>query len=327
MRYLIMKIVVGFMLYGCVASANIVENEEVQSFINEMVSKHGFDGTKLRDVISQAKVSGSVLEAIARPAETLPWYKYRPIFLQPDRVRLGVEFMKKQQANLAKAEKAYGVPREIITAILGVETRYGRNTGNYRVLDSLVTLAFHYPKRAGFFRGELEQFLLLTREQGLDPREVTGSYAGAMGISQFISSSYRNYAVDFDVDGKTDIWHDPADAIGSVANYFKMHGWERGGQIVFRARTEGDRYLQIPEGGQQPDIRAGDLAEYGVYPVSSIDPDTMVKVVRLEAKDGDELWLGLQNFYVITRYNHSPLYAMAVFQLSREILNQYKTES
>ena len=327
MRSLIMKIVVGFMLYGCVASANIVENEDIQSFIEEMVSKHGFDKAELSELISHAKVSDTILEAISRPAEELPWYRYRPIFLKPERVRLGVEFMKKQQAVLAKAEQAYGVPPEIITAIIGVETRYGSNTGGYRVIDSLVTLAFHYPKRAGFFRSELEQFLLLTREQSLDPREVTGSYAGAMGITQFISSSYRNYAVDFDIDGKTDIWHDPADAIGSVANYFKMHGWERGEQIAFRARAEGQRYLQIAEGGQAPDIRVGDLAGYGVYPDTSLDPDTMVKLLRFETKDGDELWIGLKNFYVITRYNHSPLYAMAVFQLSREILNLYNSES
>lgn len=316
------------MLYGCVASANIAENEDMQNFINGMVSKHGFNEAELVDVISRAKVSEVVLAAISRPAEILPWYKYRPIFLQSDRIRLGAEFMKEHQSALAKAEKAYGVPREIITAIIGVETRYGRNTGKYKVIDSLVTLAFHYPKRAGFFRGELEQFLLLTREQNLDPHKITGSYAGAMGISQFISSSYRNYAVDFDIDGKTDIWNNTADAIGSIANYFKMHGWKPGEEVAFRARQEGDRYLRMVNGDQSPDIRAGDLAGYGVYPAVSLDPDTLVKVMRFETEGGgDEIWLGLQNFYVITRYNHSPLYAMAVFQLSREILNQYNSKS
>ena len=234
--------------------------------------------------------------------------------------------MKENRLVLDKAEKAYGVPREIITAIIGVETRYGRNTGRYKVIDSLVTLAFHYPKRAGFFRSELEQFLLLTREQGLDPLEVTGSYAGAMGISQFISSSYRNYAVDFDIDGKTDIWNNPSDAIGSVANYFKMHGWKPGKQIAFRARAEGDQYLQELDGDLLPDKKVRDLAEYGIYPVTPVNPDTMVKLLRFETREGDELWLGLQNFYVITRYNHSPLYAMAVFQLAMEILNQYNSE-
>ena len=325
MRYSV-RILAGFMLYGCVASANIAANEDIQNFINEMAGKHGFDKTALSDILGQAKVSDTILAAISKPAETLPWYKYRPIFLQPDRIRQGVAFMKEHRSILSRAEQAYGVPREIITAI-GVETRYGKNTGGFRVIDSLVTLAFHYPKRSGFFRGELEQFLLLTREQGLNPLEVTGSYAGAMGISQFISSSYRNYAVDFDIDGKTDIWHNPADAIGSVANYFRMHGWKAGGQIAFRARAEDNRYLQIVDGDLLPDTRAGDLTAYGVYPVVSLEPDTMVKLLRFEKKEGDELWLGLENFYVITRYNHSPLYAMAVFQLSREILNQYNSES
>ena len=217
MRFLIIKLLAGGLLYGCIASANISNNKEIQQFINEMVSKHGFDKAELVDVIARARVSDTVLEAISRPAEALPWYKYRPIFLQQDRIRQGVKFMQKHKTVLDKAEKAYGVPREIITAIIGVETRYGRNTGRYKVIDSLVTLAFYYPKRSRFFRGELEQFLLLSREQDLDPHEVTGSYAGAMGISQFISSSYRNFAVDFDIDGKTDIWNNPTDAIGSVA--------------------------------------------------------------------------------------------------------------
>jgi len=227
---------------------------------------------------------------------------------------------------LAQAEGEYGVPGEIITAVIGVETRYGGQKGGYKVIDSLSTLAFFYPKRSDFFLRELEQFLLMTREQDLDPHTVMGSYAGAMGIPQFISSSYRNYAVDFDDDGRIDIWSNTADAIGSVANYFKVHGWEREGEVIVAAKVKGREYKEVFSGGLEPHIRAGKLTDYGIFPVSPLDADDRVKLLELELSRGREHWLGLHNFYVITRYNHSALYAMAVYQLSKKIKEEYQTK-
>ncbi|MEX2523518.1 MAG: lytic murein transglycosylase B [Gammaproteobacteria bacterium] len=308
------------------ASANILERDDVQVFINNMASQHSFDSNQLEEVFRNVRISDSVLEAISRPAEALPWYKYRPIFIRADRIRLGAEFMEEYGGLLARAEKEYGVPEEIITAVIGVETRYGGHKGGYKVIDSLATLAFFYPKRSDFFRRELEQFLLMTREQKMDPHEVMGSYAGAMGIPQFISSSYRNYAVDFDDDGKIDIWSNPVDAIGSVANYFRIHGWKKGKQVIVPASVKGEQYEQVLSNGLKPHIRAGELPDHGVYARSPLKADEQVKLLEFELSDGKEYWLGLHNFYVITRYNHSALYAMAVYQLSQEIKKHYQVK-
>jgi membrane-bound lytic murein transglycosylase B len=300
--------------------ADIHHEQDVQNFINEMVEKHGFDKDRLNTVFSKVKISSSILDAISRPAESLPWYKYRQIFIRNDRIQLGRKFIEKNKELLISAEKEYGVPPEIIAAIIGVETRYGNNTGAYKVIDSLVTLGFNYPKRANFFRSELEQFLLLVREQGLDPNSVMGSYAGAMGIPQFISSSYRNYAVDFDNDGLIDIWENPADAIGSVANYFKMHGWERGQDITFNVVVTGNNYEEVLGNSLAPDRTFKELKHYGISTNAPIADDVSAKLLMYELEKGEEFWLGLNNFYVITRYNHSALYAMAVYQLAQEIL-------
>lgn len=324
-----LKVVVKIPLILCLlfvmdTSAGILERDDVQVFIKEMSERHGFDPDKLRDVFRSVTISERVLEAISRPAESLPWYKYRSIFVRPDRIRLGVDFMSENRDLLKRAEDEYGVPMEIITAIIGVETRYGGHKGGYKVIDSLSTLAFFYPKRAEFFRSELEQFLLLAREQDLDPRSVTGSYAGAMGIPQFISSSYRNYAVDFDDDGRIDIWSNPADAIGSVANYFKLHDWRRGDTIAVPASVKGEEYTRILGDGLEPDVRVRELPDYGVFPSRTVNDNEMVRLLELEQAEGSDFWLGLHNFYVITRYNHSALYAMAVYQLSRAISENYQ---
>ena len=304
--------------------AQELDKDSIQKFIIQMESIHNFDKNKLEGIFNQAKYSGRVIEAITRPAEALPWYKYRPIFLQPDRVKQGKEFWEQNKQTLARAEAIYGVPAEIIVAIIGVETRYGKFKGNDRVLDALSTLAFHYPKRSDFFRAELEQFLLLTRDQNLDPNSITGSYAGAMGIPQFISSSYRNFAVDFDSDNKIDIWNNPADAIGSVANYFKQHGWNTGEDIAVRAEVIGNKVLDVNNKDLKPDINLSDVTEYGVKPLETPANDLKLKILSFENREGYEIWLGFNNFYVITRYNRSPLYAMAVYQLSEEITSMYK---
>jgi membrane-bound lytic murein transglycosylase B len=313
---------ISLFLAACssVATApDLSQRAEVRAFIAAMAQRHGFDPAQLETWFKAARVRGDIIDAISRPAESKPWYQYRPIFLQAARIEGGVEFWNRHARELERAEQIYGVPPQIITAILGVETRYGSRQGAYRVMDSLVTLAFDYPPRAAFFKDELEQYLLLTREEGVDPLSLTGSYAGAMGQTQFISSSYRRYAVDFDGDGKRDLWNNSADAIGSVANYFKEHGWERGGAVAVPV-TVGGAYTQtLVDKGLKPSLRVLDLKRQGIKVTDSLPEDDMVSLIELEQKDGPEYWMGLQNFYVITRYNHSPLYAMAVYQLSEEI--------
>jgi membrane-bound lytic murein transglycosylase B len=299
--------------------AEVHNGEEVDGFIMEMVDKHGFDRGQLESLFEEAALSNTILETISRPAEALPWYRYRKIFLRNDRIQLGKKYLDENREILESASREYGVPPEIITAIIGVETRYGNNTGSFRVLDSLVTLGFGYPRRASFFRKELEQFLLLSREQGMDPLSIKGSYAGAMGIPQFISSSFRHYAVDFDGDGKIDIWNNTADAIGSVANYFSVHGWNTGGQVAVRTSVSGDNFNHLIDGSLAPERTLEDLSNSGVNIPEHVPATTNVTLLEYELENGNEYWVGFKNFYVITRYNHSPLYAMAVYQLAREI--------
>lgn len=301
------------------AQAGLEQEPEIRAFIAEMQAKHGFSEAELNALFSQAEMLPSVIEAMDRPAEARPWFQYRPIFLTEARIAAGVEFWRQYSDVLARAAQTYGVAEEVILAILGVETRYGVHTGRFRVLDSLVTLAFYYPKRAAFFRSELEQFLLLTREEKIDPLQTRGSYAGAMGMPQFISSSYRHYAVDFDGDGRRDLLNSPADAIGSVANYFSKHGWENGKPVVAVVRVTGDRYKNLLNQGMKPTIQTDELANYDIEPVDSLTAKATVALVEVQQQNALEYWLGYNNFYVITRYNRSPLYAMAVHQLSREL--------
>lgn len=323
MQKIIKTTLLIIMMNSGYTAAQSLDQKEISNFIDHMVATHQYDRAQLETVFSQTNRSERVLTAISRPAEALPWYKYRSIFIQQNRINQGLAFWEKHKDLLARAEKEYGVPAEIIVAIIGVETMYGANTGKDRVMDALATLAFHYPKRAAFFRSELEHFLLLTREQNVDPLSLKGSYAGAMGMPQFISSSYRHYAVDFDGDGKIDIWNNPADAIGSVANYFKVHGWTLGQKVVVSGSAAGDKYRQALNDDLKPGLNADTLHTYGILIDEEIPPGINVKVLSLEGPDGEEIWVGLNNFYVITRYNRSPLYAMAVYQLSQEILGKY----
>lgn len=311
---------VSILLVACTSAPTVAElppRDDVRAFMADMVRRHHFDRAQLKDWFDQARLRDDIIDAISRPAESKPWYEYRPIFLQQSRIEDGVAFWNANAALLERAERVYGVPPQIITAILGVESRYGRHQGGYRVMDSLVTLAFNYPPRAAFFKSELEQYLLLAREEGVDPLSLTGSYAGAMGQPQFISSSYRRYAIDFDGDGKRDLWRNTADAVGSVANYFKVHGWERGGAVA--VAVSGGAYVTLADKGLKPSLRVAGLKRHGVRLQADLPDDTLAALIELEQKGGKEYWLGLQNFYVITRYNHSPLYAMAVYQLSEEI--------
>ncbi len=295
---------------------------QVAEFVAEMTRDYGFAGEQLVDLFREVNRKQSILDAISRPAERVkPWKEYRPIFITPARIQKGVSFWNQHAEALARAEKEYGVPAQVIVAIIGVETFYGGNTGNFRVIDALSTLGFDYPPRADFFRKQLKEFLLLAREEQVDPLMLKGSYAGAMGLPQFMPSSFRAYAVDFDGDGHIDIWKNPVDAIGSVASYFKRHGWATGGPVVSRAQVRGDRIDEGLTQGLDPVKNVGDLRTLGWASSAALRDDVPVTAFRLEGDEGAEYWMGLPNFYVITRYNRSVMYAMAVHQLSELLVN------
>lgn len=317
-------------------SRNYSDNAQAREFIAAMVKNHDLDLLDMQLLFAEATFKQSIVDAMNRPAEAVKeWKDYRDIFITEKRLRQGVEFWQEHRSTLEKAQADYGVPVEIILAILGVETYYGRTTGNYRVIDALSTLAFDYPKRSAFFTRELENLLLLSREQGLNPLNLTGSYAGAMGYGQFMPSSYRAYAVDYSGDGVADIWNDPVDAIGSIANYFASHGWQTGAPIAVRARIKGQYNQEIVNKATKPELTLSALEQQGftlVLPASATDnlsdealsPETKAIPLKLLGKSGVEFWLGLDNFYVITRYNTSFRYAMAVTQLSELLAERVK---
>jgi len=306
---------------------DVAARTDVQQFIGEMVKKHDFDANTLTTLFNQVELRQKIVDAITRPAEGKPWHQYRPIFVTKTRINEGVTFWNENRETLERAEKEYGVPPEIIVAVIGVETRYGRHKGSYRVMDSLSTLAFEYPKRSNFFRSELEHYLLLTREENFDPLDIKGSYAGAMGKPQFISSSYRNYAVDFDGDGKRDLLNNTVDAIGSVANYFKRHKWQPGGPIVVPAVVGSNHIQVLVKKGYKPHSTIAELRKRGATAKRKLDLNAMGSLLELKTLAGREHWIALDNFYVITRYNHSPLYAMAVYQLGQAISEKRAAES
>ena len=294
----------------------------IDIFIEKMVSEHQFDRSNLEQLFDQVEIKDSILKAISRPAEGLPWYKYRKIFLTESRINDGVKFWRDNQSALQAVAQQYGVPEEIIIAIIGVETLYGRNTGSYRVIDALSTLGFAYPKRSPFFLRELEKFLILCRTEQMDPLQPTGSYAGAMGIPQFMPSSYLAYSADQDGDTKRDIWSNNGDVFASIANYFVQHKWQTGADVAFPITYQGDTYKQALNKDLKPNTTIAALQDLKLTLPEQLAPETSVKLLEYETESGVELWLGLANFYSITRYNHSALYAMAVFQLSQAIADK-----
>ena len=289
-----------------------------EAFVERMTAEHGLDPDLIRTVLVEAQFQQSIIDAISRPAEARPWYQYWPIFLTETRKAAGAEFWRANAELLEQISEQFGVPIEIIVSIVGVETNYGMNTGSFRVIDALATLGFYFPRRADFFASELGHFLVLADEEDLPLFEVRGSYAGAMGIGQFIPSSYRAYAVDFDGSGRRDLWRSLPDALGSVANYLAVHRWETGAPIVLRVSA-------VPDGLDEdfpirPRHTLDQLEEMGIrFDGLSLPGDTAATLIELEAEEGPEFWIGLNNFYVITRYNRSPLYAMAVTLLAEEI--------
>ena len=300
---------------------------EVNEFVERMVGQSDYSEKELVELFSDVTKQSHLFELLDKPAEKeLKWHQYRNIFIKDKRIKQGVEFWRKHAALLSEVTLKTGVPGEIIIAIIGVETFYGIYRGKDPVFDSLVTLAFDYPKRSKFFSRELEQFLLLAKEQNLDPRSLKGSYAGAMGMPQFIASSYRSYAVDFDGDGQANLFDSIPDIFGSVANYFVKHGWRANEAVAGPLVALKENSIDTLNPGVKTIYKWSELAQSGLHSKTRLDPDTAVALVKLEQRNHPEYWVGFQNFYVITRYNHSELYAMAVYQLSLLIKDRMRQD-
>jgi membrane-bound lytic murein transglycosylase B len=316
----------GLFITGFSIQASPLELQK--QFVDLMVDTHQFDRQMIESTLAKANKNEAILKSIAKPWEAKPWHQYQPIFLTEKRLSKGLEFWQTHQETLARAEQESGVPAEIIVAIIGVETFYGTYKGKYSVLDALVTLGFHYPPRATFFRSELAQLFLLAKEENFDITELKGSYAGAMGWGQFISSSYRHYAVDFDGDGIRDLLNNPADAIGSVANYFKKNHWKANSDIAFKAQVSGTQHSAFLSKSLKYSHQWAQLQDAGVSIAEpNLNKDMRVKLFEFEQPNNKEYWVGLPNFYVITRYNHSPLYAMAVFQFSQQLKQEFNANT
>lgn len=315
-----LSIVVLLSTFAHVAQAFDVERPDVKNFVDQIVDKYDYDRAVLNAVLTEARSQQSILTAISRPAEkTKEWREYRAIFLTDERIRAGAEFWHRHIAALDRISDETGVSHEILVGIIGVETYFGRITGNYRVIDALSTLAFDYPPRSGFFTRELEQFLLLVREEKMNAADATGSYAGAMGRPQFMPSSYRAYAVDASNDGKRDIWGNWEDVIASIANYFVRHGWQRGKDVVARASLGHKWQGDVPKNSLTPQTTVASLSRQGVMFATHMPADHETQLLTLLGENGREHWVGFHNFFVITRYNTSVMYALAVHQLGQEV--------
>jgi membrane-bound lytic murein transglycosylase B len=308
--------------FACAQPSSYQNRKDVKEFVDEMVKKHGFGRKDLTRVLGQAQYQPTIVRAMDQPPESAlgSWQAYRAIFLRPERIDAGTQFWTRNADALRRAAAEFGVPEDVIVGIIGVETTYGRNIGTYRVIDALATLAFDYPKRSAYFRGELEHYLVFSREQRIDPLRVKGSYAGAIGIPQFMPGSYRRFGVDFDGDGQINLATSPADAIGSIGNFLKSHGWVRGQPVAFSAEVSGDGWRKLAESGIVPATRCADLPGYGIKIPAVIPGDTLCAVVELESPGQPlDVRVTLQNFFVLTRYNRSNLYAAAVLDLATEV--------
>lgn len=305
----------------CFAGARMSDRSDVKDFIQYMVNQYGFNGPALVNLFNQVKVQRSILDLMNQPKEASPWYRYQTFFITDKRINDGVKFWNEHANTLARAQQQYGVPASVIVAIIGVETHYGTYLGKYRVIDALSTLAFDYPSRAKFFKNELAQYLLLAREQNFNPLSVTGSYAGAIGMPQFMPSSYRSYAVSHNGSHKIDLSNNPDDAIISVANYFKNYGWQSGQPVVMPAKIISNRYQKILSKSLAPKYTMKQLEQYGVKPVRYTNVNKAC-LIQLQGEQQPQYWLGFNNFSVIAQYNPSVNYSMAVYQLGQQIASQ-----
>lgn len=314
------------LLLSSIAQADtaFTQRKEVQQFINSMVTQDHFNRKTLIEIMNNVQLQPQIIESMEKPYEKKTWDVYKQLFLTQQRVQGGIDFWQANRVALEKAEKHYGVPANIIVAIIGVETLYGKHQGNYRVIDALSTLAFNYPKRSAFFSKELREYLLLCREHQVSPTEYLGSYAGAMGKPQFMPSSYRYYAANFSGNPKKDLMNDNNAVIASVANYFQKHGWKTNQGIAQQAHVEGYRYKKINTAYKNAAYRLTQLEALGIKPVTaSVNAPTRVGLIELTTQSGQEYWLAYPNFYVITRYNSSPQYAMAVYLLSQQLKSHW----
>jgi membrane-bound lytic murein transglycosylase B len=325
LRYAMPALVGALSLGAIPAGAQPASHPGLEPFLERAVADYGLDADRVAELLARAEFQQRVADLIARPAEAKPWYDYRPIFITDQRLQEGLTFWRANEALIAEVAERYGVDPQVIVAIIGVETYYGRITGDFRVLDALTTLSFYYPKdrtrdRTEFFSKELLEYVKLGDEEQLPLPEVTGSYAGAMGMGQFIPSSYREYAVDFDGDGRRDLWRSTADAVGSVANYLHRHGWQPGQPVVNRAlASTAAAFGEISTRDFRPTQTVAEWQAKGFTSSPELDPDLPAAVMKLTEKERFTYWLTFKNFYVITRYNRSPRYAMAVYELSQEI--------
>ncbi|MDP3562547.1 MAG: lytic murein transglycosylase B [Legionellaceae bacterium] len=322
--YRLVKYFICFFLFSSSfiahADRNMLHQRNVKLFIREMVNQYHFDKKQLTAILTEATFQPKIIASMEQPYEKKNWDVYKSLFLTQDRVESGVRFWQENKQTLEQVEKQYGVPAEVIVAIIGVETRYGKNQGNYRVLDALSTLAFYYPKRSEFFTKELREYLLLCREQHVPVTQYMGSYAGAIGKPQFMPSSYRFYAIDFNKKGKADLTSEDQDVISSVANYFAKHGWKMNEVVAEPARVYGDAYKQLNMNSRSPNYAFTHLLAAGVKPeVSKMQHPGQAGVIELMTDNGSEYWLAYPNFYVITKYNTSPQYALVVYLLSQEL--------
>ena len=295
---------------------------EVQAFVNRMDAIWGFDPVEITRLLSTIKPNQGVQKAIAAPSTAKPWHEFRPLFVDQSRIDNGVKFWDAHADVLARARAEFGVPEAVIVSIVGIETRYGRFTGGFRTLDALYTLGFDGDNRPEFFRGELEQFLVLAREQRWDPATITGSFAGALGLPQFMPSSYRRYAIDFNGDGVIDLWNTPADAIGSVASYLRQFGWRDGQLVVAPVRLAATDPDALLANGLRPVITVGEWRSRGVEPMGELPATLNAALFRLDLLGGAEYWFGFDNFWALLQYNRSRNYAMAVHQLAGELTRE-----
>jgi membrane-bound lytic murein transglycosylase B len=302
------------------ARAYDVGRADVRAFVDEVAGRNQLPADWVERMVTAAEPKQAIIDAMNRPAERVrPWFEYRTNFLTDKRIAEGRQFYAQHREELEAVSRATGVPGEVIVAIIGVETFYGRITGRFRVLDALATLAFDFPARAPYFRGELEQFLLMVREHDVDPLTATGSYAGAMGAPQFMPRSYRNWAVDGDGDGKVDLWNDWPDVLRSVANYLVEHGWRRDEPIYVDARLWYPGVEDLPAGRLELRETLASLEAKGVQFETALPPDAKALFVALRGADGPTYRVGFNNFWVITRYNRSHMYALAVAELAEAI--------
>jgi membrane-bound lytic murein transglycosylase B len=329
-RPLLVAGVLGTPLFAQAATTDSfdLKRPEIAAFIADVVAHDGMSRKEVRALLKAAQPQPKIIEAMERPAEKVsPWWQYREHFITPERISEGVQFWGEHKDSLERIAAQYRVEPEYVVAILGVETRYGRMTGRYRVLDALATLAFNYPPRHAYFTKELEQFLILAKENKLDPLTLTGSYAGAMGAPQFMPSSYRHFAVDANNDSQRDLWGDWDDVIASVANYLHESGWRPGSPVLAEATVTQEGPLEVEPRKLELTDTVGGLAARGIKTELDVAPDTPALLIDAEQQDGPAYRVGFHNFYVITRYNTSPRYAMAVHELAQAVAQRVRDPS